>query len=260
MEPKDFSKVVLYAPDQRRALELAAKLGFDPKTQLQDSLISVMGNTGTAYPIMLLIAALEDAKPGDRILWASYGDGCDAFILRVTEQIENLGDRIDMKRLLASKKELGNYSTYLEWKGLLKINRGAKRPPDDVSLTALWRDLEGVFRLYGTKCKSCSTVQYPPQRICTKCHAKDQFENVRLADKKAKLFTFSLDFVSDPMDRPLVESIIDFDGGGRSESFIMTDRDPKEVKIGMPLEMSFRRLYYWEGVHNYFWKCVPVRD
>ena len=36
---------------------------------------------------MMLIAALEEAKPGDRILFANYGDGCDAFIFRVTEEI-----------------------------------------------------------------------------------------------------------------------------------------------------------------------------
>jgi len=27
----------------------------------------------------------------------------------------------------------------------------------------------------------------------------------------------------------------------------------------MPLDMSFRKLYEAEGIHNYFWKCTPVR-
>jgi hypothetical protein len=29
--------------------------------------------------------------------------------------------------------------------------------------------------------------------------------------------------------------------------------------VGMPLEMTFRRLYYVGGIYNYWWKCQPVR-
>lgn len=259
MEPRDFAKAVIYAPDQKRVAELVAKLGFDPEKQLQDPLISAMGNTGTAYPLMLLIASLEDAKPGDRILWASYGDGSDVLILKVAEAIENIRDRKGMKKLLASKKDLGDYTAYLTRKGLLKMDRGPKYSPQVVSATALWRDLDEVIRLYGVKCNSCGTIQYPPQRICTKCHARDQFEKVRLSDKRAKLFTYSLDFVSNPLEVPMVVPVIDFDGGGRSAGIIMTDQDPKELQIGMPLEMSFRKLFSNDGIHNYFWKCAPLR-
>jgi hydroxymethylglutaryl-CoA synthase len=39
----------------------------------------------------------------------------------------------------------------------------------------------------------------------------------------------------------------------------MTDRDPAAVTVGMPLEMTFRRLYSAGGIHNYWWKCQPVR-
>jgi len=27
----------------------------------------------------------------------------------------------------------------------------------------------------------------------------------------------------------------------------------------MPIEMSFRKIWYRDGVHNYFWKGIPVR-
>jgi uncharacterized OB-fold protein len=39
----------------------------------------------------------------------------------------------------------------------------------------------------------------------------------------------------------------------------MTDRDIGDIKIGMPVEMSFRKLYAAGGIHNYFWKCTPIR-
>ena len=40
---------------------------------------------------------------------------------------------------------------------------------------------------------------------------------------------------------------------------MITDRDPDKVKIGMPVEMTFRKLYTAEGIHNYYWKCMPIR-
>ena len=52
--------------------------------------------------------------------------------------------------------------------------------------------------------------------------------------------------------------VIDFDGGGRFQCE-MTDVDPGKVAIGERVEMTFRRLYTAEGVHNYFWKARPIR-
>ena len=40
----------------------------------------------------------------------------------------------------------------------------------------------------------------------------------------------------------------------------ITDRDPSEIKIGMPVEMTFRHIRYVEGIHNYWWKCRPMRS
>ena len=258
LEPKDFRKAVIYAPEQRRMEELAAKLGFDLKTQVQSPLISVIGNTGTASPLMVLIAALEDSKPGDKILWISYGDGCDAMVLKVTEHIEKLRSNKGIRTFLESKQYIKDYITYLEWKGILKRERGPGKPLQEVSLSALRRDWEEVIRFYGSKCKSCGTIQYPPQRVCTQCHTKDQFEKIRLSDQKGKLFTYSLDFISDPLDIPMVLSVIDFDCGGRAV-LTMTDHNAKEIRIGMAVEMSFRKLFFNDGVHNYFWKCTPSR-
>jgi uncharacterized OB-fold protein len=53
-------------------------------------------------------------------------------------------------------------------------------------------------------------------------------------------------------------SIVDFEGGGRAY-LQMTDRNPADVRIDQPLEMTFRRLYEAEGFTNYYWKCRPER-
>ena len=40
----------------------------------------------------------------------------------------------------------------------------------------------------------------------------------------------------------------------------LTDAAPDEARIGLRVEMTFRRLVTAAGVHNYFWKARPVRS
>ncbi|MEM2562135.1 MAG: Zn-ribbon domain-containing OB-fold protein, partial [Candidatus Bathyarchaeia archaeon] len=112
-----------------------------------------------------------------------------------------------------------------------------------------------IYPLHGVKCKACGTIQYPPQRVCIKCRAKDSFEEVRLYDKKGKLFSYSFDFLR---GAPL--GIINLEGGGRLFLWL-TDVDVGELKIDMPVELSFRRLdpLRSDSIYLYFWKATPVR-
>jgi uncharacterized OB-fold protein len=55
-----------------------------------------------------------------------------------------------------------------------------------------------------------------------------------------------------------VAAVLDFAGGGRF-GCELTDVDPKDVAIGNELEMTFRRLFTAQSVHNYFWKARPRR-
>ncbi len=255
---KDITKAAFYGPNPRRHGEMARKLGLDPKTQVQDPLFGKMGNTGTAYALMLLVAALEEARPGDKILLASYGDGADAYLLEVTSEIRKLKARRGVKRHLESKRILANYDTYLNWRGLLAAEAARRPPVPPPSPSAHWRERDAIDRLHGVKCQTCGLVQYPPQRVCTQCHTKDNWEAVRLSDKKGKIFTFSLDYIAGTIDVPLAITIINFEGGGRG-LFEMTDREIEEVRCEAPVEMSFRKLRSSGGVHNYFWKAIPPR-
>jgi uncharacterized OB-fold protein len=40
----------------------------------------------------------------------------------------------------------------------------------------------------------------------------------------------------------------------------LTDVAEDEVEIGGRVEMTFRRLFTADGIHNYFWKARPIRD
>lgn len=257
LAPKDFNKVIFYAPDARRHTEMARSLGFSVETQVQYPMFDTVGNTGTAFALMMLVAALEEAKPGDRILFVNYGDGCDAYVLRVTEEIRKIKDRQRIKRYLASKRLLPNYERYIRNRGILSME-GQRRPPERSSVPWSWRERDALLRFYGSKCKRCGRLFYPPQRICLYCQSKDQYERVRLSDKRGKLFTFAKDNLALSMDPPLVLNVVDLDEGVRVYCQ-MTDRDPDEVEIGMPLEFTFRKMHEAAGFINYFWKSRPIR-
>ena len=251
---KDFAKVVFYAPNIRCYRTLVSRLGFN-SNQLQDPLFDSIGNAGTAYPLMMLIAALEEAKPGDKILLASYGDGSDVFILETTEHIKNKSYR-GIKSCLESKKVIEDYPKYLKWRKILPVDKGRSVLIPKPSLKEMMRRQEEVLCMYGTKCKACGTIQYPPQKVCTKCHTMDQFDKVRLSDKKGEIYSFTVDYGAGGIEPPIV-TFTDLEGGGRVFC-LLTDASSDEVRIGLPVEFNLRKSYQ-EIIPEYIWKVRPVR-
>jgi 3-hydroxy-3-methylglutaryl CoA synthase len=259
---KDFAKIAFPGLYTREHGAIAKRLGADP-SQLQDTLLTTVGDTGSPSPLMMLVAALEDAKPGDKIMVASFGNGSDALFFQVTEKIKKVGDRRAVKKHLNSKKELASYEKYLAFRNLAPMELGMRgeisiRTP----MSALFRERKVILSLCGSKCKKCGTPQYPPQRVCVNpdCGAVDQMEDYRFSDKKGVVFTYTGDNLAASIDPPSVYGVVDFDGGGRFW-FDFTDCDLDSVKVGMPVEMTFRRRYIDEpsGVHGYSWKATPIR-
>ena len=259
--PKDIARAVFYAPDARLHAGLARRLGLD-KTQVQDTLYSQIGNTGTAATLIMLIAALVGAKPGDRILLASYGDGSDAFLFRVTDGISKFQNQPGLIEGKAKKMAIG-YGKYLTWKGLVPVEVSTLPERSPMSLMTRWRERRVISSLYGVKCKKCGTAQISPigqaVRVCVNCQAKDQFEDYKFSDKKGKIFTFATDQLQATLNPPGVNGVIDFDDGGRLICEL-TDYELDKVKVGMPVEMTFRKMYTNRGIHNYFWKAKPVAE
>jgi len=260
----DFSKAVFYCPDGRRSAKLGKGLGFDIKEQLQDPMIDVMGDTGAASVPMLLVAALEEAKPGDLILCASYGNGADAFSLKVNDNIEKIRGRgLGISGHLASKRVISDYLKYLKWRGILPVEKTAG-PHAAYSAVAAKREYDRNISLHGSVCKACGYVQYPPQRVCTKCHEKDRMEPYSFAGRKGKIFTYNLDYITPRAEVPVATTEVDFEGGGRIQSY-MTEVDVDKICVGMPVKMTFRKYSPWEeiplreGVYTYFWESKPIR-
>lgn len=261
---RDITKACVYGINTRTHAALARAMGFSPE-QVQDPLLEKVGNTGAALAPMILVSALEEAKPGDRFLLVDWGNGCDAVVLRATEAISKLGQRRGIKGHLKIRGELDNYNKYLRWREMVALAPLSRPAGGAVSMAAEWRERRLGLPLYGVKCLKCGTVQLYMKtssmraHVCLECQAKDTFEPYRFADRKGRVVSFSHDYLGGGIDPPATRTVIDFEGGGRG-LFDMVDRDPAECKVGMEVEMTFRKVRAAPGSNVYFWKCKPVRD
>ena len=128
--------------------------------------------------------------------------------------------------------------------------------------SALYREAAEITRFHAAQCQSCQFVAYPPQRVCPICTGRDTGAPFPLAARRARLFSYSKDYVAQTPDRPLIHSVVDFDTGGARGGramMMMTDRDENDVRIGMDLEPAFRKLRHIDGIHTYLWKVTPIR-
>lgn len=112
--PSQFDYAVFHMPNGAFPVQIAKQLGFSSKQIEKSLVVSTLGNSYTASGLMGLVSTLEHVKPGNRILFASYGSGAgsDAFILKVTPSI--LKKRIPFTTL-TSKKTYIDYATYLKF-------------------------------------------------------------------------------------------------------------------------------------------------
>ena len=79
-----------------------------------------------------------------------------------------------------------------------------------------------------------------------------------MSEAPGTIVTFTIDKLAYSPSPPVVFAVVDFDGGGRVP-IELTDADPGEIAIGARVEMTFRKLFTADGIHNYFWKGRLVR-
>jgi len=263
LNPKEVAKLAFPCLYVRDHAAIGKGLGLEPN-QIQDHLLNTLGNCGAAYPLVLLVAALEDANPKDNIVVASYGSGSDALLFKATERIGDIrGGRRGVKGHLASRSSLASYQKFVTFRNVIPVEKGIRGEmvPWEMK-SVVWRNRRGYLALVGSRCKKCGTPQFPAQRVCVNpgCKAIDEMEDYRFSDKKAQVFTYTEDRLAFSLNPPAIYAMIDFEGGGRN-MFDLTDCESGGLKVGMSMEMSFRRKFADEArsTYNYFWKAVPVR-
>ncbi|WP_377890890.1 OB-fold domain-containing protein [Alkalihalobacillus sp. R86527] len=249
--------VVVSGPTQKLSLSLAKLIGANENqvTMMRDESI---GHLGTANGPYLFAKALSDSKAGQTILWLQAGDGCEGLLFKVTESISSYKQKKPLSFYEENSNENVSYSDYLRWYELLEVDEGRRPGASTPSAPALRRNSDQILGLFGSLCLSCGQNYYPQQRVCVKCHAKDEMKLFSLQGKKAKVATYTVDYLATSVSPPTIFAVVDIEGGSRLLAQA-TDCTPEEISIGTEVEFSFRKLYEAGGIHNYFWKVVPKR-
>ncbi len=261
LSPSDFDRIIYpgYYGGARKKINSLLQV---EQEKVQDDMLATVGDSGSAHPLLMLAAALETAKPGEKILLVSYGSGCDALWFEVTDNITKMQDGRGVSRWLARRADLDNYQKYLVWRGMAPAETGIRGETDkETRWSLVWREHKAILGLWGSKCRKCGTQQFPPQRICINpdCQALDEMDPVYLADKGGTVFTYTGDMLAASVNPPAIYGNVNFNGGGRT-LMDFTDCTVEDLSVGMPVDFSFRIKFYdpKRDITNYFWKAIPA--
>jgi 3-hydroxy-3-methylglutaryl CoA synthase len=239
-----------------------AKASGLPDGAVRDALGAACGDTGAAHPIVMLVAALEEAKPGDRILLVGFGQGADALLFEVTPAIEQARRALGVKGHLARRREEANYAKFLAFNDLVELERGMRAETDKLTpLSALWRNRETVTGFIGGRCTRCGTLQFPKSKICVNpnCNAWHTQEPHPFADMVGRINSYTADRLTYSPDPPACYGMVQFEAGGRT-MMDFTDVDPERLEVGQRMRMMFRikDVDAQRGFRRYFWKAAPL--
>jgi 3-hydroxy-3-methylglutaryl CoA synthase len=235
-------RIAIAGTHARANAGLAKQLGVGDRL-VGDHAASV-GNLGAAQPAFLLTSALEAAEPGQVIALAVLADGAHVLLFRTTEALAGWTP----DRPVATQVESGApipYGTYLRWRGVLPVEPPRRPEPARPSASAAGRSADWKFGFVGSS-GDAGAVHLPPQ--------PGDATDVPMADALGTIATFTVDRLAYSPSPPVVFAVVDFDGGGRLP-VELTDVDVGQVRIGARVELTFRKLFTADGIHNYFWKA-----
>jgi hydroxymethylglutaryl-CoA synthase len=125
VKAEEFAHVIFQQSDGRIPYDIGRKLGFRDSQISHSMTVTKIGDAGCASALIGLCAVLDMARPGERILIASYGAGAgsDSISLVTTERIgEQRNDAPSLENYL-EKKEYVDYITYLKYKRMLGLRQ-----------------------------------------------------------------------------------------------------------------------------------------
>jgi hydroxymethylglutaryl-CoA synthase len=245
------------------AAGLARSIGLRPES-VADTLAGAVGDTGAAHPLLMLAAALEKARPGQTLLLAGFGQGADILILRTTDALAERRFGRGVGGHLADRQEDSNYLRFLFHRGLIGLDRGMRAELDEKQPgTTLYRNRKAVLGLIGARCTKTGTVQFPPSPIGVNPNDRSVGgqEDYPLAERLARIVTYTADSLTYSPDPPTYYGTIDFEGGGRIVTeFAEVTAD--DVQVGRAMRMVFRIKAFDEqrGFVKYFWKAAIAAE
>jgi hydroxymethylglutaryl-CoA synthase len=250
----DVDVVAVAAPTARIGKAMAGKIGVE---RVAPDLTDTVGATGAAQPALLLAGMLEAAEPGQVLALVVLADGAEVTFFRTTPALASFTAARPLADQLAGGAPI-TYNRFLSWRGMIDLEPPRRPEPARMSGSAAARSTDWKYGFVGSRDREDGTVFMPPSRVSFDGERTDQMDPEPMADVKGTIATFTVDRLAYSPSPPIVFAVVDFDDGGRLP-IELTDTDADEVKIGGRVEMTFRRLFTADGIHNYFWKGKLIR-
>jgi hydroxymethylglutaryl-CoA synthase len=239
-------RLVIATSHGRAAVALGRKLGLGDR--LAPGLDASVGFTGAAQPALLLADALDRADAGQVVALLVLADGADVVVLRTTEALAAHRPTPSVADQIATGGPVP-YGKVLTWRGYLPVEPPRRPEPARPSASAAGRSRDWKFGFVGSEDDE-GQVHLPP--------SPEDDAARPMADATGTIVTYTIDRLAYSPSPPVIFAVVDFDGGGRLP-VELTDVDPDDVAIGDRVEMTFRKLFTADGIHNYFWKARPTR-
>jgi 3-hydroxy-3-methylglutaryl CoA synthase len=219
---------------------------------------AALGDLGAAHGLFAFALAAARAKPGERILLAGFGSGCDALVLEMTAPMPGAESAEDaLRRGLA----FGDYVRFLSLNGALELDWGVRSEFEQKAqatvIARYGRDMTGFI---GGR-DAAGNVQFPKSRIPVRPGADgpEPMQDVRLADDSARIVSVTADRLNFTPDPPFWFGLAQFDNGARV-MMEFTDADSRGFSVGDRLRMRLRikSRDRRRGFRTYFWKAAPA--
>jgi len=242
---------------------LLGKLAGVAADRVLPDLQGSVGDTGAAHSVLLLVAALERAKPGDLIVIVSFAQGCEVVAFEMSAPATSHRGATRHRGLagsLAERIEESAYLKFLSFEGHVALDWGMRAETDSkTALTQLYRSSDQILGFVGGQCRQCEAVQFPRMPACVKCGAIDSQRPFALADQPAAVATYTADWLMYTPAPPLYVGLVQFAVGARLLMEIV-DVGLQGIEVGTPLNMVFRIKERDRARHfdRYFWKASPL--
>jgi hydroxymethylglutaryl-CoA synthase len=219
----------------------------------RSTVTSAVGYSGAADAFFGLCEVLDSAGPNESILVVSAVDGCDTLLLHTTDALEGARQPAPVNAQRGDGLEVP-YLTYLSWRGLVELEPPRRPEPDRPAAPPSFRAAGWKFGLTGSRCEACGFVHLPPMNVCRSCGATDRMVAAPVVGLGGTIATYTVDRLAYSPSPPVVQAVVDVDGGGRC-TLEIADAEPDRLAVGARVKFAFRRLFTAGGVHDYFWKA-----
>jgi 3-hydroxy-3-methylglutaryl CoA synthase len=257
VNPDQVNALIVTGMHARAVRSVAAKLGATNAATVDD-LGTTVGNTGSAHAVLLLASALENAEPGQVIALVVLADGADVLLFRATDAIASHKPARTIAKQIAAAADLP-YGKFLSWRGQVGLEPPRRPEPERISASVSGRTEDWKYGFVGSRDRESGELHLPPARISRVGDAVDDMEPAPMSDVQGTIALLTIDRIAYSPSPPITFAVVDWDGGGRLP-VELTDADADALKAGDRVEMTFRRLFTSDEIHNYFWKAKPVRD